>query len=81
MTKQVPEPNAELLSSSDVHEDVMRLTEALERRRAERKAYQILSRPDIQNLLDRAISSGVCTTEEEAIERALRTLIVAVGLS
>jgi hypothetical protein len=80
MIKKVPEPNTELLSSEDIHEDVMTLTEALERRKAERKAYQILSRPDIQNLLDRAISSGVCATEEEVIERALRTLIVAVGL-
>lgn len=32
MIKKVPEPNAELLSSEDIHEDVMRLTAALEGR-------------------------------------------------
>ena len=31
MIKKVPEPNTELLSSEDIHEDVMTLTAALER--------------------------------------------------
>lgn len=75
MTKQVPEPNAELLSADDIHQDVITLTTALEQRKAERKAYHILSRPDIRNLLDRILASGICTTEEEAIERALTILI------
>lgn len=79
MTKQVPEPNAELLSPGDVHEDVMALTAALSRRSAERQAYRILSRPDIRDMIKQAISSGVCATEEEAIARALRTLITAIG--
>ena len=79
MTKQVPEPHAELLSAEDVHEDVMTLTKALNQRSAERKAYEILSRPDIQEMIHQAISTGVCATEEETIERALRTLITAVG--
>lgn len=75
MNKQVPEPNAELLSADDVHQDVMTLTTALEQRHAERKAYHILSRPDIRNLLDRILARGICSTEEEAIERALSILI------
>lgn len=79
MIEQVPEPNAELLSPEDVHEDVIALTAALERRSAERQAYQILSRPDIRDMINQAISSGVCATEEEAIARALRTLITAIG--
>jgi len=39
--KTVPEPNAELLSAGDVHRDVVELTAALARRRAERPAYDI----------------------------------------
>jgi len=34
MMKTVPEPNAELLSAEDVHEDVASLSELLEQRRA-----------------------------------------------
>ncbi|AFY83566.1 hypothetical protein [Oscillatoria acuminata] len=75
MTQQVPEPNAELLSVDDIHQDVMTLTTVLEQSHAERKAYQILSQPDIRNLLDRILSKGICSTEEEAIERALTLLI------
>ncbi|WP_199246853.1 hypothetical protein [[Phormidium] sp. ETS-05] len=79
MTKQVPEPHAELLSPSDVHEDVRALTTALNQRRDERKAYEILSRPDIRAMINQAIASGVCDNDESAIERALKTLITAVG--
>ncbi len=35
--RTVPEPNAELLSVEDMHNDVASLTAALERRRAERR--------------------------------------------
>jgi len=78
MPKTIPEPNAELLSAQDVRRDVASLTEALERRHAERQAYEILARPDVREMLNKLISSGACANEEEAIERALRTLLTAV---
>lgn len=78
MAKTVPEPNAELLSAEDVHQDVASLTAALERRRAERQAYDTLDRPDVREMLNKLISTGVCANEEEAIERALRTLLTAM---
>jgi hypothetical protein len=78
MPKTVPEPSAELLSAEDVHQDVASLTAALERRRAERRAYAILGRREVRELLNKLMASGVCTNEEEAIERALRTLLTAV---
>ena len=73
--RTVPEPNAELLSAEDVDGDVVSLTAALERRRAERRAYEILERADVREMLDELISSGACANEEEAIERALKTLV------
>jgi len=76
--KTVPEPNAELLSAEEVHGDVASLTAALERRRAERWAYDLLARPDVRAMLDQLIASGACANEEEAIERALKTLVTAV---
>jgi len=76
--KTVLEPNAELLSADDVYRDVAELTAALERRRAERPAYDILERPDVRQMLDQLIASGVCANEAEAIERALRTLVTAI---
>jgi hypothetical protein len=76
--KTVPEPNVELLSAEDVHRDVASLTAALERRRAERRAYSILGHPDVRAMLDKLIASGACANEEEAIERALKTLVTAV---
>jgi hypothetical protein len=78
MTRTVPEPNAELLSAEDVQRDVVSLTAALERRRAERRAYDLLARQEVREMLNKLIKSGACTSEEEAIERALRTLITAV---
>jgi hypothetical protein len=78
MTKTAPESRAELLSAEDVHQDVAALTAALERRRAERQAYAILERPGVRDMLHRLIASGACTSEEEAIERALKTLLTAV---
>ena len=76
--KTGPEPNAELLSASDVHQDVAELTAALERRRAERQAYGILRCPDVCQMMDQSITSGVCANEAEAMERAWRTLVTAV---
>ena len=73
--KTVPEPNAELLSAEDVHGDGASLTAALERRRVERRAYRILERPDVREMLDRLIASDVCANEEEAIESALKMLV------
>jgi hypothetical protein len=78
MTRTVPEPNAELLSAEDVQQDVASLTDALERRRAERHAYEVLARREVREILNKLITSGACTNEEEAIERALRTLLTAV---
>ena len=76
--KTVPEPNAELLSAEDVHGDVVSLTAALERRRAERWAYDLLARPDVRAMLVQLIASGACANEEEAVDRALKTLVTAV---
>lgn len=76
--KTVPEPNAELLSAEDVHEDVASLGALLERRRAERKAYEILNLPNVQKMLRQLIAIDMFANEEEALERALRTLLTAV---
>jgi hypothetical protein len=74
----VPEPRAEALSAEEVHGDVAALTVALEGRRSERRAYNILERPHIRAMLDKLITSGACTNEEEAVERALKTFLTAV---
>lgn len=79
MMKTIPESDAELLSAEDVNGDVASLTKALERRRAERRASSILERPDLREMLDWLITTGVCAHEEEAIERGLRTLVTAVA--
>jgi len=78
MMKTVPEPNAELLSAEDVHEDVASLNALLEQRRTEQQAYEILNRPNIREMLKQLVAGGICRSEEEAIERALKTLLTAV---
>ena len=78
MMKTVPEPNAELLSAEDVHEDVASFSTLLERRRTEQQAYEILNRPNIREMLKQLVARGICMSEEEAIERALKTLLTAV---
>ncbi|MBC8461190.1 MAG: hypothetical protein H8D67_24665 [Deltaproteobacteria bacterium] len=78
MMKTVPEPNAELLSAEDVHEDVESLGALLEQRRTEQQAYEILNRPNIREMLKQLVARGICRSEEEAIERALKTLLTAV---
>lgn len=76
--KTIPEPNAKLLSADDIYSDVNSLTSILEKRKNERKAYKILQRPNVQDMLNKLIIDGACENEEEAIERALKTLITAV---
>ena len=44
--KTTPEPNAELLDAEDVRQDIVSLTEALERRHAEGRTYDILNRKE-----------------------------------
>jgi hypothetical protein len=78
MMGTVPEPGAAALSAEDVHGDVAALTVALERRRSEQRANNILERPHIREMLDKLIASGACSNEEEAIERALKTFVTAV---
>ena len=79
MRKAVPEPNAELLSVDDAERDVASLSAALEQRRAERRAYEILSRPHIREMLSTVLSTGACRSEDEAIERALNTMVTALA--
>jgi hypothetical protein len=74
----IPEPRAEDLSAEDVFRDAAAVTVALERRRSERRAYNILECSHIRAMLDKLIASGACTNEEEAIGRALKTFVMAV---
>jgi hypothetical protein len=74
----VSEPRAKTLSAADVHEDISAVTVAVERRRSERRVYNILERPHIRAMLDTLIASGACVNEGEAIERALKTFVTAV---
>ena len=76
--KTVPESNAELLSVEDIHRDIAVLTTILEQRKAEQRAYYILKRPSIREALDKIIASGACKNEEEAIEKALKTFLIAL---
>ena len=57
MARTVPEPKAELLTAEDVQQDVASLTAALERRRAERRAYDLLARHEVREMLNRLITS------------------------
>lgn len=79
MRKTVPEPEAELLSAEDVLQDAASLTSALERRRSERRAYAVLERPQVQEMLNRLIGTGLYSSEEEVIENALRTLLATAA--
>jgi hypothetical protein len=77
--KTVPEPNAELLTAEDVDTDVAFLNTILARRSAESKAYDILQHPNVRKMLDKLISEGVCANDEEAIEKALETLVTTMS--
>ena len=68
-----------MLSPEDVHRDVAALTAALERRSAERRVYTILERPTVREMLDKLIETGQYASEEEAIEKALRTLVATAA--
>jgi hypothetical protein len=76
--KTVPEPDAELLSDEDLYKEVKLLSLLLEKRKVERHAYEILQRPNVRSMLDKLIEDGLCVNEEEAIERALKTLVTAL---
>ena len=78
MKKTLPEPEAELLPAEELHLDVASLSEAIENRKAERRVYLLLKRKRVRAMLDQLIQSGICRNEEEAIERALKTLVTAV---
>ena len=54
------------------------LSALLERRRAERQAYEILNRPNVQKMLKQLIAMGVFDSEEEVVERGLKMLLTAV---
>lgn len=73
--KTVPEPDAELLTAEEVLDDVQSLSESLQRRQAERRAYAILNRPAVRSMLNSLIASGTCPNDEAAIEQALRMLV------
>ncbi len=73
--KTVPEPDAELLTDEDVLDDVQSLSESLQRRQAERRAYAILNRPAVRSMLNSLIANGTCPNDEVAIEQALRMLV------
>lgn len=76
--KTVPEPNAELLSDEDLYKELKLLSSLFDKRKAERHAYEILQRPNVRSMLDKLIKDGAFTNEEEAIERALKTLMTAL---
>ena len=76
--KTVPEPDAELLSDEDLYKEVKLLSSLLEKRKVERHAYEILQRPNVRSMLTKLIEDGLCANEEEAIERALKTLVTAL---
>lgn len=72
--KTVPEPDAELLTAKEVADDVRSLSESLQRRQAERRAFAILNRPAVRAMLNSLVASGTCPSDEAAIEQALRRL-------
>ena len=73
------EPEAELLSPADVDRDIASFTKALAQKKAERLAQAVLMQEDIQQLIDRLLSTGLFRDEEEIFTRALHTLSVAVS--
>ncbi len=54
------------------------MSDALVEERAKNVARQVLLRPDVRQILQALVTSGVCESEEEAIARGLRTLSVAI---
>ncbi len=60
MKKTVPEPEAELLSASEIHDDVISLQSALEQRKAERQAYNISTSPNTRNAFPSNSQRDMC---------------------
>ena len=76
--KTVPEPDAELLLDEDLYKEAKLLSLLLKKRDVERHAYETLQRPNVRSMLDKLIEDGLCANEEEAIERAFKTLVTAL---
>jgi hypothetical protein len=75
----VHEPGAQWLTPQDVDRDVRALSEALLEQRAERIARNVLSRPDIQEVLRQLLATKLYSNEEDIIARSLKAMQVAVA--
>jgi hypothetical protein len=73
------EPGAQWLTPQDVDRDVRALSEALLEQRAERIARNVLSRPDIQEVLRQLLATKLYSNEEDIIARSLKAMRVAVA--
>ena len=73
------EPGAQWLTPQDVDRDVRALSEALLEQRAERIARNVLSRPDIQEVLRQLLATKLYSNEEDIIARSLKAMQVAVA--
>lgn len=74
----VHEPGPRWLTPQDVDRDVRALSEALLEQRAERIARNVLSRPDIQEVIRQLLATKLYSNEEDIITRSLRAMQVAV---
>ena len=75
----VHEPGAQWLTPQDVDRDVRALSEALLEQRAERITRNVLSRPDIQEVLRQLLATKLYSNEEDIIARSLKAMQVAVA--
>ncbi len=75
----VHEPGAQWLTPQDVDRDVRALSEALLEQRVERIARNVLSRPDIQEVLRQLLATKLYSNEEDIIARSLKAMQVAVA--
>lgn len=75
----VHEPGAQWLTPQDVDRDVRALSEALLEQRAERIARNVLSRPDIQEVLRQLLATKLYSNEEDIIARSLKAMQIAVA--
>ena len=75
----VHEPGAQWLTPQDVDRDVRALSEALLEQRAERITRNVLSRPDIQEVLRQLLATMLYRNEEDIIARSLKAMQVAVA--
>ena len=73
------EPGAQWLTPQDVDRDVRALSEALLEQRAERITRNVLSRPDIQEVLRQLLATKLYSNEEDIIARSLKAMQVAVA--